>query len=226
MPNYTYDPESSFAYYFTPHGNQLRRLPKFVKDKHDKESDDRTFTSKKTADNLCTKNSTPITQQEWSRLFLWFCPIRGHCYGFYTIKGEEEREDAFSSAVKHMTKAHRELYYDFSCSDLEYSLNRDSSFFSQTRFWFDIFHSFNSFHSFRCRGNHKCADVPGLLHTNTSICEQFNSYFKKTSNIWNTYLTQSAYCFMMQLLIRKWNEHKNEFHRKKIAGLQKCKTNV
>ena len=173
MPN-IYDPESSFAYYLTPHGNQLRRLPKFVKDKQDKESDDRTFTSKKTADNLCTKNSTPITQ-EWSRLFLWFCPIHGHCYGFQIFKGAEELNDAFPSAVKHMTKAHRELDYDFSCSDLEKSLNRDSSFFSQTRFWFDIFHSFNH----RCRDNHKCADVPGLLHTNTSICEQFNSYFKK-----------------------------------------------
>ena len=37
-------------------------------DKEDKENDDRTFTSKKTADNLCTKNYTPNTQQGWPQI--------------------------------------------------------------------------------------------------------------------------------------------------------------
>ena len=215
MPN-TYDPETGVAYYFTPHGNQVRSLPKYFKDKVDRESDVSTFTSKKTSEDTCTKNYTATTQQGWSHLFLWFCPIHGHCYGFHIIKGSEGRKDAFSSAVKYMNKAPRELYYDFSCSLSEYSLNREPSFFSHTRFWFDIFHSFNH----RCGDNHKCADVPGLMHTNTSICEQFNSYLKNIKYI-ATHLTQSHFCFIMQLLIHRWNEHKSDLHREHIAGLQK-----
>ena len=213
----TYNPESGVSYYFTEHGEQLRRLPKYAKDKYDNETDFTTFTANKASGDgdVCTKNYTATSPHGWSHLFLWFCPIHGHCYGFHIINRAEGRKDAFASAMKFMTRAPDELYYDYSCSLSEYCLNREPSFFSRTRCWFDIFHSFNH----KCGDNHKCVNVPGLFHTNTSICEQFNSYLNNIKYI-ATHLSQSHFCFLVQIMIHRWNDHKTALHKRKMTVLQ------
>ena len=61
-------------------------------------------------------------------MFLWFCPMHGHCYGFHIIEGAEGRKDAFDSAYKYMEEAPEELYYDYSFSLNEYCLNREPAF--------------------------------------------------------------------------------------------------
>ena len=174
----TYDPESGVAYYFTDHGNQVRNLPRFSINKKDQQEE---VPNKKTSDGEicekradCRKDYTKTSDQGWSHLFLWFCPIHGHCYGFHIIKGSEGRKDAFASAYKYMPEAPEEIYYDNTCSLFDYCFNRAPFFFRNSRFWFDIFHSVNH----KCGHNHKCHDIAGLLHQNTSICEQFNSSLK------------------------------------------------
>ena len=51
MPN-IFDPKPGVAYDFMPHGNQIRRLPKYFNDKVDKERDVSIFTSKKTGRHM------------------------------------------------------------------------------------------------------------------------------------------------------------------------------
>ena len=136
---------------------------------------------------------TMTTHRKFDRVFL---PI---------IKGAEGRKDAFSSLYKYMPEAPQEIYYDNTCSLNDYCFNRAPSFFRNSRFWFDIFHSVNH----KCGHNHKCHDIPGLLHENTSICEQFNSSLKTLKFI-STHLSQSRFCFLMQLIIHFWNTEKTK----------------
>ena len=114
-----------------PGGLQLRKLPRYAKDRNDNISDVRTFTSNKSVSDsrACTKNYTSVSKQGWFHLFVWFCPMHGHCYGFHIIEGAEGRKDAFASAYKYMEEAPEELYYDYSFSLNEYCLNREPAFF-------------------------------------------------------------------------------------------------
>ena len=49
-----FDPQTGVEYYFMPHGNQIRRLPKYFKDKVDKENEVsiHVFTSEKTGRHM------------------------------------------------------------------------------------------------------------------------------------------------------------------------------
>lgn len=213
---HNYNPESGVAYYFTEHGNAIRSLPKYAKDKQDKDDDQTTFNpTKNVRGESCTKNYTKTSKQGWSHLFLFCCPIHGHCYGYHIINGSEGRKDPFSAMYKYMEEAPEEVYYDFSCSLSEYSLNREPRFFRNSRFWVDIFHSF----SHQCGQNHKCLDVPNLYHSNTSFCEQFNAHLKNIKYI-ATHFTKSHFCFFVQLLIQRWNEQKTTLFSSKLAALQ------
>lgn len=41
----------------------------------------------------CEKRYTKVFLGGWPHLFLWFCPIHGHCFGFHIISGPEGRKD-------------------------------------------------------------------------------------------------------------------------------------
>ena len=66
----------------------------------------------------------------FGHLFLWFCPVHGHSYGFHLIKGGKGCKDPFSSVFKYMEKAPKHIYYDNTCQLSEYCLNREPEFFN------------------------------------------------------------------------------------------------
>ena len=135
IPN-SYDPRKGVAYYFTESGNQLRRMPGYEEVGGSKNYDD-----PPEVDPGCTKNYPGVSYGGFGYLFLWFCPIHGHSYGFHLIAGGEGRNDSFSSIFKYKPDAPQELFYDNACQLHEYCLNREPAFFMKTRFWHDLFHS-------------------------------------------------------------------------------------
>ena len=58
----------------------------------------------------CTKNYPGVSYGGFGYLFLWFCPIHGHSYGFHLIAGGEGRKDPFSSIFKYKRDAPQELF--------------------------------------------------------------------------------------------------------------------
>ena len=137
-------------------------------------------------------------------MFLFFCPIHGHTYGFHLISGGEGRKDPFAALYKYTEVPPEELFYDFACGLSEYSLTREPKFFRNTRFWHDLFHGATHF---ACGDNFKSGAVKGLEGINTEICEQTNSYLqclKYTAS----HLHQEHFMFFMQFFLHLWNEDK------------------
>ena len=106
----SYNPEKGTAYYFTPHGNQFRRQPKYSIDSTNKNYDDVPW-----VDEICKKKFPTVSYGVYGYIFLWFCPIHGHCYGFHLISGGEGRKDPFSSLFKYKPHAPPDIFYDFAC---------------------------------------------------------------------------------------------------------------
>ena len=106
-------------------------------------------------------------------MFIWFCPIHGHMYGFHLIDAAEGRKDLFSSLFKYKEEMPDDIFYDFTCSLSEYCLNRAPSLFANICFWHDLFHSVRHV----CGENFKSKHVQGLKGLNTEICEKVNVYF-------------------------------------------------
>ena len=148
----SYNPQSGTAYYFNKDGKPLRKMPSYVIAGSTANHDD------KPEQSDCTKAYPKVSQSGWTHLFLWFCPIHGHCYGFHMINGSEGQKDPFFSASKYLQTAPQELFYDFSCSLSEYTLNREPKFWRNTRFWHDVFHSYTH----KCGANY-CSRLCILL---------------------------------------------------------------
>ena len=91
VPN-SYNPSSGKAYYFTPSGAQLRQLPKYEVCVQDKEKNE-IFDDFPEVDKACRKMFPKMSRSGFGYLFLWFCPIHGHSYGFHLISGGEGRKD-------------------------------------------------------------------------------------------------------------------------------------
>ena len=96
----SYNPEKRAAYYFTPHGNQVQKQPHYCIAQAKKNFDDIP-----TIDNICNKKFPVASNGGFGYMFLWFCPIHGHCYGFHLIAGGEGRKDPFSSLFNFFTKS-------------------------------------------------------------------------------------------------------------------------
>ena len=94
IPN-SYNPSKGIAYYFTPSGNQIRKMPGYEEVGGKKNYDD-----PPEVDGACTKNYPGVSYGGFGYILLWFCPIHGHCYGFHLISGGEGRKDPFSSLFK------------------------------------------------------------------------------------------------------------------------------
>ena len=98
----------SVAYYFTETGNQIREMPAYdIPGNHRGNFDDAP-----TVDEPCTKNYPGVSFGGYGYVFLWFCPIHGHSYGFNLIAGGEGRKDPFSSLFKYKPTAPDEIFYD------------------------------------------------------------------------------------------------------------------
>ena len=213
MPN-TYDPRTGTAYYFTESGNKVRKLPEY-------EMTRKSQKYRKTEDPIdgpCRKKYPKVSFGGYSYMFLWFCPVHGHCYGFHLIDGAEGRKDVFSSLMKYKETMPKELFYDNACQLLEYCLNREPDLFKNTRFWHDLFHSI----AHLCGINYKSTRVEGLEGINSEICEQVNSYLQSVKYT-GAHLSQEHFVFFLQFFLYLLNEEKTERQREMakiaLAGL-------
>ena len=105
----TYYPPSGVAYYFSPTGEQLRKLPKYNIVKTSKTPN---FDDNPLVDKQCTKNYPGVSHGGYGYMFVYFCPIHGHSYGFHLINGSEGRKDAFAALYKYKEKMPQHLFYD------------------------------------------------------------------------------------------------------------------
>ena len=106
---------------------------------------------------------------------------------------------------------HPLFFYDFACSANEYALNREPAFFKNTRFFHDIFHSYNH----KCASTYHSSRITSLKNVDSEICEQFNAFVGRMKFVCS-HLSQSHFCFLIQLIgmtvrTRGW--------RKKLKGL-------
>nr|XP_047124683.1 uncharacterized protein LOC124807139 isoform X2 [Hydra vulgaris] len=203
----TYNPPRyGRAYYFEKHGCQIRKMRLFSADKN---SNSNLFDD--IPSEICNKVFPQVSKKGVSFLFLWFCPMHGHCYGFHIIPGSEGRKDPHASLYTHLEIAPENVVYDFACSLSEFCHNRESGYFKNTSFFHDVFHGYT----------HKCADVfrcnrlGSFYPINSSICEQFNSFLQNIKSSAKL-MTQTHFCFYLQFFIYIWNQRKKNLFEKRV----------
>lgn len=200
-----YNPTSGTAYYFTEAGKQIRKMPNYEITRQTKVHDD-----EPTVDKACQKYFPQISFGGFGYLFLFFCPLHGHCYGMHLVSGlGEGRKDPFAALFKYTETPPKEVFYDFACQLQEYILNREPSFFKNTRFWHDLFHGIKHL----CGKNFKSSRIRGMEMFNTEICEQFNSYLQ-CIKFTGSHLSQNHFMLLTQFLICLWNRDKTKMKRK------------
>ena len=216
IPN-TYDPSSGCAYYFTDTGEQVRKMPTYYISR-DRKAKNPNFDEMPDVDPACSKLFPKISRSGFGYLFLWFCPVHGHSYGFHLIAGGEGRKDPFASLYKYCAHMPKDIYYDFACQLSEYCLNREPELFKNTRFWHDLFH----FIGHLCGVNFKSGRVLGLEGVNTEICEQVNS-FLQCIKYTGAHLSQDNFTFFLQFFLCLMNRDKTKIYQKQasiaVAGL-------
>ena len=94
----TYNPASGIAYYFSPTGEQLCLMPDL---QVNKTSTRKNYDVNPLIDGQCNKIYPSVSYGGYGYMFIWFCPIHGHTYGFHLIDGAEGRKDPFSSLFKY-----------------------------------------------------------------------------------------------------------------------------
>ena len=196
-----YNPKNGVAYYFTPHGNQICRQPQYTIEQASKNYD-----NNPTVDDMCLKKFPQVSYGGYSYIFLWFCPVHGHGYGFHIIYGGGEgRKDPFSSLYKFPPEAPSDIFYDFACQYREYCLNRAPQFFMTTRFWHDLFHGITH----KCGHCFKSTHIHSLSAVNSEICEQINVYLQCIKYM-GAHLSQSHFMFCIQFFVYIWNKEKTQ----------------
>ena len=135
--------ENGIAYYFKTHSCQVCKHPDFAINPVS-----RTYDNDPVVDDKCCKKFPSVSYGGFWYMFLWFCPMYGHCYGLHLISCGEGRKDPFSSLLKYKSTAPDELLYDFACQLNEYCLHRAPHYFRCTHFWHDLFHGIT----------HKCGE--------------------------------------------------------------------
>ena len=207
VPN-SYNPSSGTAYYFTPSGVQLHQLPRYEVCTDDKEKNSN-FDDFPEVDQACRKMFPSMSRSGFGYLFLWFCPVHGHSYGFHLISGGEGRKDPFCSLFKYCQTMPEHIYYDFAWQLLEYCLNREPELFKSTRFWHDLFH----FIGHLCGINFKPGRILGQEGVNTEICEQVNS-FLQCIKYTRSHLSQDHFTFFLQFFLYLMNKDKTRNFQK------------
>ena len=201
IPN-TYDPPSGTVYYFTPHGDRLRNMPQYDI------SERKNYDDRPEVDPPCRKIFPEVSFGGFGYIFLWFCPIHGHSYGFHMIAGGEGRKDPFAPLFKYMEEMPDHIFYDFACQLSEYCLNREPELFRKTRFWHDLFHLVGH----KCGYNFKSGRVIGLDGINSEIAEQWNS-FLQCIKFTASHLSQDHFVFILQFFLNEMNKKKTKNFR-------------
>ena len=115
-------------------------MPKYHVSEGDKEKN-ALFDDRPEVDQPCNKYFPKVSRGGFGYMFLWFCPIHGHSYGFHMIAGPEGRKDPFCSLFKYCETMPDHIYFDFAYQLSKYCLNRKPELFKHTRFWHDLFNS-------------------------------------------------------------------------------------
>ena len=160
---------------------------------------------------VCNTYFPQVCKRGSTNLFLWFCPLHGHCYGFHMIPGSEGRKDASASLYCYLEKPPKVVFYDFACSLSEYTQNRESGYFSQTRFFHNIFHRYSR----KCSPAFRFQRLEGFSGFNTSICEQFNAFLqciKASASL----MTQEHFVFYVQFFISIWNKRRRDSFKQRF----------
>ena len=168
-------------------------MPKYEVCSGHKENDS-LFDDRPEVDDPCNKMFPKVSKSGFGYMFLWFCPIHGHFYGFHLISGGEGRKDPFASLYKYCSEMPDHIYYNFACQLSEYFLNREPELFKNTRFRHDLFHFVGNV----CGINCKSGKVVGLEGVNTEICEQVNS-FLQCIKYTGSHLSQKHFTFFVQM---------------------------
>ena len=79
----SYNPEKGTKYYFTHHGDQIRQQGKYSIDSTNNSYDD-----VPSVIEICRKKFPSVSYGGFGYMFLWFCPVHGHCYDFHLISGD------------------------------------------------------------------------------------------------------------------------------------------
>ena len=103
----TYYPPGGTAYYFTENGNKLRDMPTYDVCKT---SNKKNYDDNPSVEDHCNKYYPDVSFGGYGYMFLWFCPIHGHSYGFHLINSAEGRKDPFSSIYKYMEKPPKHIF--------------------------------------------------------------------------------------------------------------------
>lgn len=205
----SYNPESGIALAFTPHGNQLRETRRY--NASNSKSSETYDEPPEKEENKCNKAFPSVGMGGYAFMFLWFCAIHGHSYGFHLIKGAEGRRDPFNALFKYFFSFPWFLFYDFGCGLSEYALNREPAYWARIRIFQDIFHNFGH----NCGFSYDFARLKGLRNINSEICEQFNSFIQCIKYT-GTHLSQSHFIFLMQFFIMRWNHKKTQTRTNKL----------
>ena len=121
----SYYPPGGIAYYFSPSGEQLRKMPDFTVNGTSSQPN---YDDNPLVDPMCEKKFSGVSYGGYGYMFIWFCPIHGHTYGFHLINKAEGHRDPFCSLYKFLEDMPKHIFYDFACSLSEYALNRHQSF--------------------------------------------------------------------------------------------------
>ena len=198
----TYNPRSGTAYYFTEHGEKIRQLPIY---EVGGKTRSKTHDDAPHVDPPCRKFFPEVSFGGFGYIFLWFCPIHGHSYGFHMIAGGEGRKDPFASLYKYCETMPEHVFFDFACQLHEYCMNREPDLFRNTRFWHDLFHQIGHL----CGYNFRSGRVLGLTGINSEICEQWNSFLQCVKYT-ASHLTQDHFVCFLQYHLHLINEEKTK----------------
>lgn len=207
----TYNPAKfGRAYYFTPHGQQLRDIPKYSMGNGSSANYD---DEPAQLEDKCSKRYPEVGRKGTTYLFLWFDPQHyGHCYGYHMIPSHEGRKDPACSAYAFLETAPEEMFYDFSCQLEEYCLNREPGYWKNTRFFHDTFHGFC--HS--CAIVYRSARLMILRKANTEICEQTNSFLQHIKYSARA-MSMSKFNHFLQFFLYQWSKKKYEKFSQKCS---------
>ena len=94
------------ALYFTEHGGKIRNTRKF------------TIDEEKDTPSTCNKKYPVVGKKGTTYLFLWFCGLHGHCYGYHMIPHAEgtffeNQQNAESSIIDYYTSHLLLIYFAF-----------------------------------------------------------------------------------------------------------------
>ncbi|KAJ3560575.1 hypothetical protein NP233_g10745 [Leucocoprinus birnbaumii] len=170
------DWEVSGCYYSMPKIRERPVYPRLLHDQQREESQGGARDLAETTSAACGKYySTYKKQRLTGGIMVAWC-THSISYGYHCMPGAEGRNDVFSAMITRWPKAPRRVIYDFACALGPYCLLREPSFFADTLFIIDNFHS---------RDHTKCAPAcfastyaeldPDFSTINTSAAECGNS---------------------------------------------------